>query len=79
MDSAISRFAAWASAPVLLLLSPALVYAQARVQAEAIAGKPFGVGVITVQAPLGQRPLGEPGEGQVSLEERAGRAVLSGV
>ena len=54
------------------LLWPATAGAQGRVGAEAAAGKPFGVGVMSIQLPPGQR-MGDPAEGQMSLVERNGR------
>jgi hypothetical protein len=60
------------AALTLCVFGPARVQAQFRVQADAISGQPFGVGVLSVQAQLGQR-LSEPAEGQISLAERGGR------
>ena len=49
---------------------------QPRIQAEAIAGKPYGVGVISIQTPLGQR-MADGADGQVVLVERSGRAFFA--
>ena len=60
-------------AAVCFVWGPAAAQAQLRVEAEAIAGKPFGVGVVSIQAARGQQ-LAEPSPGQVGLIESAGRA-----
>ncbi len=57
------------------LTAPTQALAQARLQAEAIAGRPYGVGVITIQTPLGQGLQGN--DSQVALVERSGRAFFA--
>ncbi len=59
------------------MLAPATGWAQqgqARIEAEAVPGKPYGVGVLAIELPRGQR-MADPNSGQVSLSEARGRIL----
>ena len=56
------------------LRGPTFAQPQPRIEAEGVPGKPFGVGVLRIQLPPGQR-MGDPASGQVSLSERSGRIL----
>ncbi|HTU24532.1 MAG TPA: hypothetical protein VMF30_03990 [Pirellulales bacterium] len=62
------------AATIIGLFAPPAAQAQpqARIEAEGVPGKPFGVGVLSIELPRGQR-MADPASGQISLSDRQGR------
>jgi hypothetical protein len=66
----------WLAGVIIGVLVPAAARAQpqARIEAEGVPGKPYGVGVLSLQLPPGQR-MGDAASGQVVLSEGRGRIM----
>jgi hypothetical protein len=58
-------------------LLPGAAQAQqpARIEADGVAGKPYGIGVLAIQLPPGQR-MGSSADEQIALTERSGRVFF---
>ena len=56
------------------VVSSAAGIANAQIEAEAVPGKPYGVGAVSLALPPGQR-MADPASGQVTLSDRQGRIL----